>query len=410
MAGGPLEGIRIVDLTSVVVGPLATQIMADYGADVIKVEAPAGDIVRTLAGRGVTPNMSSKFLHLNRNKRSLVLDLKKPGAHAVLLKLIARADVLIWNMRPAAMARLKLGYDAVRKLNPRIVYCGMFGFGQAGRYRDKPAYDSIIQGSAGIAALHHRASGEPRYVPMVVADRTVGLIAVQLILMSLYQRERTGEGQAIEIPMFENIAKSVLEEHMYLKTFEPPLGPTGDPRLIDPAQRPLPTRDGYICISANTNAQAFAVFDAIGRPELKTDPRLNSIAARFKNTAEYFRIRAEGLKQKTTAEWLEIFERTDVPAMPYQTLDELMQDPHLKDIGLLQLIEHPTEGKVWNMGLPNKLSGGARQDFLPAPKVGQHSVEILREAGYSDADIAQLLAAGATLDGRLEKASGARPE
>lgn len=408
MAGGPLEGIRIIDLTSVVVGPLATQIMADYGADVIKVEAPAGDIVRTLAGRGVTPNMSSKFLHLNRNKRSLVLDLKKPGAHAALLKLIERADVLIWNMRPAAMTRLKLGYNEVRKLNPRIIYCGMFGFGQTGRYRDKPAYDSIIQGSAGIAALYHRAAGEPRYLPMVIADRTAGLIAVQLILMSLYQRERTGEGQSIEIPMFENMAKSVLEEHMYLKTFEPPLGPTGDPRLIDPASRPLPTRDGYICISANTNEQAFAVFDAIGRPELKTDPRLNSIAARFKHTSEYFRIRAEGLKQKTTAEWLEIFDQSDVPAMPYQTLDELMQDPHLRDVGLLRLIEHPTEGKVWNMGLPNKLSGGARKDFLPAPKVGQQSVEILREAGYSDADIAQLLASGATLDGRIKEQRGAK--
>jgi crotonobetainyl-CoA:carnitine CoA-transferase CaiB-like acyl-CoA transferase len=401
MAGGPLEGIRVIDLTSVVVGPLATQIMADYGADVIKVEAPAGDIVRTLAGRGVTSNMSGKFLHLNRNKRSLVLDLKKPGACAALLRLIERADVLIWNMRPAAMTRLKLGYDDLRKLNPRLIYCGMFGFGQTGRYRDKPAYDSIIQGSAGVAALNHRAAGEPRYLPMVIADRTAGLIAVQMILMSLYQRERSGEGQSIEIPMFENMAKAVLEEHMYLKTFEPALGPTGDPRLLDPAARPLPTRDGYICISANTNDQAFAIFDAIGRPELKTDPRFDSIAARFRNTSEYFRIRAEGLKQKTTAEWLAIFERSDVPAMPYQTLDDLMQNPHLKDVGLLRLIEHPTEGKIWSMGLPNKLSGGARRDFLHAPKVGQQSVEILREMGYSDAEIGQLLATGATLDGRI---------
>lgn len=404
MAGGPLEGIRVIDLTSVVVGPLATQIMADYGADVIKVEAPGGDIVRTLAGRGVTPGMSGKFLHLNRNKRSLVLDLKKPGARDVLLKLIEGADVLIWNMRPAAMTRLKLGYDDVHKLNPRIIYCGMFGFGQSGRYRDKPAYDSIIQGSAGIAALYHRAAGEPRYLPMVIADRTAGLIAVQLILMSLYQRERTGKGQSIEIPMFENMAKSVLEEHMYLKTFEPPLGPTGDPRLLDPAARPLPTRDGYICISANTNDQAFAIFDAIGRPELKADPRFNTVAARFRHTSEYFRIRAEGLKRKTTAEWLAIFDRSDVPAMPYQTLDELMQDPHLRDVGLLRLVEHPTEGKVWSMGLPNKISGGARKDLRPAPKVGQQSVEILHEIGCSEADIRQLLASGATLDGRLEDA------
>lgn len=404
MAGGPLEGVRIIDMTSVVVGPLATQIMADYGADVIKVEAPSGDIVRTLAGRGVTPGMSGKFLHLNRNKRSIALDLKQPGARAALVKLIERADVLIWNMRPPAMARLKLAYEDVRGINPRMIYCGMFGFGQGGRYRDKPAYDSIIQGSAGIAALHHRATGEPRYLPMVIADRTVGLIAVQMILMALYARSRTGEGQAIQIPMFENIVKSVLEEHMYLKTFDPPLGPTGDPRLLDPQARPLPTKDGWICISGNTDAQAFAIFDAIGKPELKTDPRFNSIAARFKHTAEYFRIRAEGLKQKTTAAWIEIFDRTDVPAMPFQTLDDLMEDPHLADIGFFQRIDHPTEGMIWNMALPNRISGGARRDFRPAPKIGQHSVEILSEIGYREADIEAMIASGTTVDGRVTKA------
>ena len=403
MAGGPLEGVRVLDLTSVVVGPLATQIMADHGADVIKVEAPTGDIVRTLAGRGVTANMSGKFLHLNRNKRSIALDLKQTAAREALMKLIEKADVLIWNMRPPAMARLGLGYEEVRQVNPRIIYCGMFGFGQDGRYRDKPAYDSIIQGSAGIAALHHRVTGQPRYLPMVIADRTVGLIAVQMILMALYQRTRTGEGQAIEIPMFENIVKAVLEEHMYLKTFDPPLGPSGDPRLLDAEARPLATRDGWICISGNTDGQAFAIFDAIGRPELKTDPRFSSVAARFKNTTEYFRIRAEGLLQKTTAEWLEIFDATDVPAMPFQTLDELMQDPHLRDIGFFSRIEHPTEGRIWNMRLPNKLSGGARRDFRAAPKIGEHSIEILREAGYGDAAIEAMVESKATVDGRPEK-------
>lgn len=403
MAGGPLEGVRVLDLTSVVVGPLATQIMADHGADVIKVEAPTGDIVRTLAGRGVTANMSGKFLHLNRNKRSIALDLKQTAAREALMKLIEKADVFIWNMRPPAMARLGLGYEEVRQVNPRIIYCGMFGFGQDGRYRDKPAYDSIIQGSAGIAALHHRVTGQPRYLPMVIADRTVGLIAVQMILMALYQRTRTGEGQAIEIPMFENIVKAVLEEHMYLKTFDPPLGPSGDPRLLDAEARPLATRDGWICISGNTDGQAFAIFDAIGRPELKTDPRFSSVAARFKNTTEYFRIRAEGLLQKTTAEWLEIFDATDVPAMPFQTLDELMQDPHLRDIGFFSRIEHPTEGRIWNMRLPNKLSGGVRRDFRAAPKIGEHSIEILREAGYGDAAIEAMVESKATVDGRPEK-------
>ena len=404
MAGGPLEGVTVVDMTAVVVGPLATQTLADYGADVIKIEPPGGDIARTLSGRAVTPNMSSKFLHLNRNKRSLVLDLKKPGAYPALARLLERADIMLWNVRPSAMARLKLGYDEVRAINPRIIYCGLFGFGQDGRYREKPAYDSIIQGGAGIAALHHRATGEPRYVPIVMADRTVGLIAVQMLLMALYQRERTGEGAAIEVPMFENMAKFVLEEHMYLKTFDPPLGPTGDPRLLDPEARPIPTRDGWICISANTNPQAFALFDAIGRPELKDDPRFNSVAARFKNVKDYLAIRSAGLKTRTTAEWIEIFDRNDVPAMPYHTLDSLLDDPHLADTGFFQWIEHPTEGRVRQMRLPNKLSTGARSDFLPAPKVGQHSVEVLREVGYSDAEIDALIAAGATLDGRLEKA------
>jgi crotonobetainyl-CoA:carnitine CoA-transferase CaiB-like acyl-CoA transferase len=408
LSGGPLEGVRVLDLTSVVVGPLATQIMADHGADVIKIEAPTGDIVRTLAGRGVTAGMSGKFLHLNRNKRSLALDLKQDAARAALLRLIETADVLIWNMRPAAMSRLGLGYDEVRRVNPRIVYCGMFGFGQDGRYRDKPAYDSIIQGSAGMAALHHRVTGEPRYLPMVIADRTVGLIAVQMIMMALFQRTRTGEGQAIEIPMFENIVKAVLEEHMYLKTFEPPLGGTGDPRLLDAEARPLPTQDGWICIAGNTDQQAFAIFDAIGRPELKTDPRFNSVTSRFKNTPEYFRIRAEGLRQKTTAEWVAIFDATDVPAMPFQTLDALMDDPHLKDVGFFGLIDHPTEGPIWNMRLPNKFGGGVRRDYRPAPKIGEHSVEVLRETGYDEAAIGAMLASGATVDGRPPRKAVAR--
>jgi crotonobetainyl-CoA:carnitine CoA-transferase CaiB-like acyl-CoA transferase len=403
MAGGPLEGVRVVDLTSVVVGPLATQILADHGAEVIKVESKAGDLIRVMNGKSVTPGMGAKFLHLNRNKRSIVLDLKQPAGHAALLKLIERTDVLVWNVRPPAMARLKLAYEDVRAVNPRIIYCGMFGFGQDGRYRDKPAYDTIIQGSGGMAALYHRATGEPRFVPMVVADKVVGLIAVQMIVMALYRRTQNGEGCAIEIPMFENLVKFVLEEHMYLKTFEPPLGETGDPRLLDPLGKPIPTRDGWICIAANTNKQAFAFFDAVGRPELKTDPRFDSVAARFRNVGEYFQIRAGALKGKTTAEWLEILDRADVPAMPYHTLDSVLEDPHLADVGFFQLKDHPTEGRTRNMRLPNKWSCGARREWNPAPKLGQHSAEILREVGYSDAEIDAMISSGVTVDGRIKK-------
>ncbi|HKA39826.1 MAG TPA: CoA transferase [Burkholderiales bacterium] len=403
MAGGPLEGVRVVDLTSVVVGPLATQILADHGADVIKVESKAGDLVRVMNGKSVTPGMGAKFLHLNRNKRSIVLDLKQPAGLAALKKLLARADVMLWNNRPASMARLKLSYADVRAVNPRIIYCGMFGFGQDGRYRDKPAYDTIIQGAGGMAALHHRATGEPRFVPMVVADKAVGLVAVQMIAMALYGRERTGEGCSIEIPMFENLVKFVLEEHLYLKTFDPPLGETGDPRLLDALNKPLPTRDGWISLSANTDEQAFGLFDAIGRPELKTDPRFSSVSARFANVKEYFHIRAEALKTRTTAEWLERFDRADVPAMQYHTLDSLLEDPHLKDVGFFELREHPTEGRTRSMRLPNKWSSGTRREWSPAPKLGQHSVEVLREAGYDDAAIESMIAAGATVDGRLKR-------
>ena len=403
MAGGPLEGVRIVDLTSVVVGPLATQILADHGAEVIKVETKSGDLVRNMNGKSVTPGMGAKFLHLNRNKRSIVLDLKNPGGHAALLKLIEKADVLVWNVRPPAMARLKLSYEEVCKVNPKIIYCGMFGFGQDGRYREKPAYDTIIQGSSGMAALHHRAMGEPRFVPMVVADKVVGLIAVQMITMALYRAAKTGKGSAIEIPMFENMVKFVLEEHMYLKTFDPPLGETGDPRLLDPLGKPIPTKDGWICISANTNDQAFGLFDVIGRPELKTDLRFSSVPARFANVTAYFEVRMEGLKRKTTAEWLELFDAADVPAMPYHTLDSVLDDPHLADIGFFEIKDHPTEGRTRSMRLPNKWSCGTREGWTPAPKLGEQSIEILREAGLSEDEIQALVTAGATIDGRLKK-------
>ncbi len=402
MPAGPLEGINVVDLTSVVVGPLCTQILADHGAEVIKVENIKGDIGRNLNGKSVTPGMGAKFLHLNRNKRSITLDLKNPAGFDALKKLIARADVLVWNVRPAAMARLKLAYEDVRAINAKIIYCGMFGFGQDGRYRAKPAFDGIIQGAAGMSGLFARAGERPRNIPLVAADKVVGLVAVQMITMALYQRTRTGEGCAIEIPMLENFVKFVMEEHMYLRTFEPALGGTGDPRPLDPKAGPCQTKDGYICIAATTDKQVLSLFDAMGRPELKSDPRFNSMTARFANSRDYYEIRTEGLKEKTTAEWLEIFDRMDIPATIMNTPDTIFDDPHLNDVEFFQWKQHPTEGKIRVMRMPNKWSSKIREDWMPAPKLGQHSVEILHEIGVDDQSIDVMVKDGATTDGSLQ--------
>jgi crotonobetainyl-CoA:carnitine CoA-transferase CaiB-like acyl-CoA transferase len=401
VTGGPLAGVTVLDLTSVVVGPVCTQTLADHGAAVIKLEAPEGDLLRAMGGKSRSGGMSGKFLAFNRNKRSIAIDLKAPEARDVVAKLVARADVLVANIRPAALKRLGLAYADCAALNPRLIYCSLVGFGQGGRYRAKPAYDTIIQGSSGVAACHARATGEPRYVPMVMADHIVGLIAVQQIAMALYHRERTGEGQAIEVPMFENMAAFVLAEHLYLRTFEPPLGGTGDPRVINPEAKPLPTQDGYICISANTDAQAFGFFAAIGRPELKDDPRFCSIAARFAHVDEYFALRASALKTRTTGEWLEILDRLDVPAMPYHTFESLLEDPHLADVGLITEVAHPTEGRIKNVGVPNRWSRANRADYLPPPKIGQHSIEILAEAGYDADRIRALVERKVVVDGAL---------
>ena len=392
---GPLAGLRVLDLTSVVVGPVCTGVLAEQGADVVKVEGPEGDLLRRLGGKGRSAGMSGKFLNFNRGRRSLCLDLKRGSAKAVLRRLADWADVLVTNIRPEAQKRLGVEAATLCALAPRLIHCSIVGFGSNGPYAGRPAYDTVVQGVSGIASCFAAATGEPRYVPMLIADHVCGLIAAQMIGFALYRRERTGQGESLEIPMFENMAAFVLQEHLGAMTFRPPVGPPGDLRVLSPEARPLRTADGYVCVSANTDPQAHGFFEAIGRPELKTDERFATVAARVAHTAEYFALRAAALRARPTSEWLELFDRLDVPAMPYNTVESLLGDPHLQQVGLITQEIHPTKGEIWAIRPPNRLSGGTHELRDPAPRLGADGSAVLREAGFETAEIDSLRRDGA---------------
>lgn len=394
---GPLTGIRILDLTSVMVGPYATQILGDLGADVVKVEAPAGDNVRGI-GPMRNPGMGTIFLHINRSKRSIVLDLKSPEGRQALLDLAVEADVVIHNVRPKAMARLGLSYEDFAAVNPAIIYCAITGFGQDGPYAAKPAYDDLIQGAVALPDVVARASGEdPRYVPSTMGDRTAGLHAVYAVTAALFHRERTGEGQSVEVPMFEALSEFVLGDHMGGMTFEPAIGPTGYARLLARHRRPYKTRDGYICTVIYNDKQWRSFFAMIGRDDLPDgDPRFADIGSRTRHIDELYAMVAEVMQSRDTDDWLEALTQADIPVMRLHTLESLMEDEHHVATGFVSTVEHPHEGAVRSIGVPTRWSKSAPQVARQAPLLGEHSAEILREAGYDEARIADLMARGVT--------------
>ncbi|MBF5006737.1 CaiB/BaiF CoA transferase family protein [Diaphorobacter caeni] len=395
--GGPLSGVRIIDLTTVLMGPFATQILGDYGADVIKVEPPGGDGVRGVGPRR-NAGMAAIFMHANRSKRSVVLDLKQSAGIAALMRLVADADVLIYNVRPQAMARLGLSYEAVRAVNPRIVYVGCVGYGQSGPYAAKPAYDDLIQGAAGIPALSVQAGSDvPRYAPSPLADRIVGLAAVNAVTSALFWRERSGEGQAVEVPMFETMAQFTLSDHMCGRSYEPAVGPSGYARILNPNRRPYATSDGYLCVLLYNDKQWQTFFRLIGKPEVfESDPRFSSIDKRTEHIHALYALLAEIMTTRTTAEWSELLDAADIPVMPMHDMDSLMEDPHLQAVGFLQEVEHPTEGRVRQIGIPSTWSKTQPRVSRPAPRAGEHGREVLAEAGFTHAEIDALLGSGVT--------------
>ncbi|MAL78489.1 MAG: CoA transferase [Sneathiella sp.] len=391
---GPLTGIRIADLTSVLLGPYAAQILGDMGADVIKVEGPEGDTTRDLGPRR-SPGMAAVYLNANRNKRALGIDLKSKEGHAAFVRLLSTVDVFLHNMRPSAVNRLGLSYEEVRKIKPDIIYCGAYGFNQKGPYANKPAYDDMIQGISGLAAAQSTLFGRPAYMPTVLADKATALTSVYAIAMALFHRERTGEGQEVDVPMFETMVHFHLLEHLYGGNFDPPMGPVSYPRAMSPNRRPYETKDGMIGVLPYVDKQWRAFFDMAGRPELMEDPRFCNIEARLANIDEVYATLGEIIKTRTSAEWLADLDAANIPAVPINEPADLLEDEHLNATGFWQSMEHPTEGKLKFPGIPVGFSASPGGTRLHAPRLGEHNREIMAEAGLTEQEIDALVSAGA---------------
>jgi crotonobetainyl-CoA:carnitine CoA-transferase CaiB-like acyl-CoA transferase len=342
---GPLQGIRVIDLTTVMLGPFCTQILGEMGADVIKVEPPGGDIGRW-TGAFKTPGMSSAFLMKGRNKRSVVLDLKKPEAKEPLKRLVESADVFVHNIRPKAAVRLGIDYESIAVIKPDIVYAAATGYGEEGPFVDKPAYDDLIQGASGLASLFGSVTGTPRYGPSVLADKTTGLFLTYSISMGLFHRERSGEGQKIHVPMYESFAGFIMNEHMQGRMYDPPTGEAGYQRMLTPHRRPFPTADGYICVLPYNDKHWGRFFDVAGKPELTEDSRFADQPSRSKNIDALYEIVTEIMADRTSAEWLRVLEEADIPVMPMNSPEDLFDCPHLTAVGMFPEVEHPTEGKI----------------------------------------------------------------
>lgn len=392
---GPLVGVRVLDLSATLMGPYCTQILADLGADVIKVESGKGDTTRYLPP-AAQDDRGAIFLNLNRGKRGIVIDLKQPAGRDVLLRMCRDADVLVHSMRLPAMARLGLTYADVAAAKPSIVYVNLYGFGRNGPYADYPAYDDIIQAASGIAMLQARTDpdGRPGYVATVVADKVAGLTGCYSILAALFHRERTGEGQEVDIPMFETLTSFVMQEHLSGALYEPPISGTGYARVLSPDRRPYKTKDGFVAAMVYNDDQWRRFAAALGDPDWAKDARFASMRSRAENIDFVLAALAQVLESRTTDECLQLLRRAECPAMPLLSPDELLHDEHLESVGFWQSMD-TKEGRLRFPAIPTVFSKTPGAITEAGPALGQHTVSLLRDHGYADAEIESLLSSKA---------------
>lgn len=372
-SAGPLAGIRVIDMTSVGMGPYATQILGDMGADVIKIESPEGDVFRH-AEPARHAGMGAAFLNLNRNKRFATLDLKRDDDLRTLKRWIAEADVFVSNVRPASLRKLGLDDASLRASNPRLIYCGAYGYAEAGPYAGQPAFDDIIQARSGMARFQGANSDDgPRYVNTILADKVAGLTVAYAVPMALYERERSGLGQFIEVPMFETLVSFLAVEQLAGRTFEPPLGNAGYGRVMSPHRKPYRTLDGHLALLPYTSAQWARFFALAGRPELATDPRYADPAGRSAHIDSLYETLADIVRTRTTAQWLALLRDADIPHGEVPHYDQVLDDPHLRATGMVFEYDHPTEGRLRAVGIPTRFSrtpGGIRHWPQAQPERG----------------------------------------
>lgn len=389
---GPLTGIRVVDLTINVLGPVATMILGDMGAEVVKIETPDGDPNRQ-NGPARSPDMAAMFLNMNRNKRSVTLNLKRPEALEALMRLVDDADVFVHSMRPAAAQRLGISYEDVARRNPRIVYGYGCGYMPGGPRENDPAFDDVVQGEAGIADLMLRSIGQARYLPTVLVDKFCGYQLASGIGMALFARERTGLGQLVRVPMLETTVAFSLMEHLWGGAFDPPAGGgIGYVRLLTEHRRPYETKDGYICVLAVNNEQWQRLLPAMGRPELVNDERFRTVEGRIRNIDVCYGLVSDMMKTRTTAEWHEILDAIDIPNGVMARFEDMLGDPYLNQIGFFHRYQHPSEGAMVTTSVPTQFSRTPGGVHLPPPCLGQHNAEVFGQLGYGPDEIAKLTA------------------
>ena len=400
---GALKGIKVLDLASVIMGPVAAQHLADMGADVIKVEAPEGDLTRSI-GPHKSKDMGSVFLTCNRNKRSVVLDMKKPEAREVLYRLAAGSDVVIHSIRTAAAERIGISYEALKKHNDKLIYCHVKGYSDDGAYGGQPAFDDTIQAASGLAMLQTVIGGEPRYFPSSIVDKLCAINTAYAVMLALFHRERTGLGQEIELPMFEVAAAFNVTEHLWGEAFEPPIGPMGYESVRKGVRKPYPTKDGYLAFLPYSDLHWHKFLRLVGRADMIDDKRFTTFAGRMKHPTEIFAFVEQTMRTRTTAEWVALFEHEDIPMSAVNDIEGLLEHPHLKSVDFWKFMPHPTEGMLRVPSNPIGMKESPASIRRLPPHLGEHTREVLHEFEFAPGEVDRLIDAGVAREWKREEA------